>query len=63
VKKVMSLKGWGIFENNAKEISEYGFKYTVLTPDDMEIYYVCGPGATDIECETLEQAMSWVKNY
>jgi hypothetical protein len=62
MKYIKSLKKWGIYENNDKEEKEYGFKYTVIHPDNMGV-----PGLTpkdsDWECATLEAAESWIKNY
>lgn len=63
MKKVKTLKGWGIYQNNEKEIKEYGFNFTVLHPDNMEYSYMCKPSDTDMECDTLEAAISWIKNY
>lgn len=36
MKKVKQLKGWGIYQNNRKEIEEYGFSFTVIHPNNME---------------------------
>ena len=63
MKKVKQLKGWGIYRNNAKEIEEYGFAFTVIHPDNMEYAYLCTPADSDIECETLEAAVDWIRNY
>jgi hypothetical protein len=63
MKLVKRLKGWGIYLNNAKEVKECGFAVTVLHPDDMEYSYMCGPSDTDIELETVEAAVNWIKNY
>lgn len=49
MKKVKSLKGWGIYKNNPKEVIEYGFHFTVLTPDNMEYSYTCSPADSDME--------------
>lgn len=62
MKKVKSLKNWGIFELSQKEQKEHNFKFAVIHPDTME----CGNATasdTDWECETLEDAISWIKNY
>lgn len=63
MKKVKQLKGWGIYQNTPKEISEYGFAITVLHPDNMEYPYLCSPRDTDMEMETIDQAVSWIENY
>jgi len=63
MKKIKVLKGWGIFQNNKKEKDEYGFEYTVIHPNNMEYAYMCTPDDTDIECNSLEAAESWIKNY
>ncbi len=64
MKKIKQLKGWGIYQNNRKEIDEYGFAFTVIHPDNMEYAYMCTPSDSDIEgLDTLEQAIEWVKNY
>lgn len=63
MKKVKQLKRWGIFQNNEKEVKEYGFNFTVLHPDNMEYFYMCSPCDSDMECDTLDTAISWIKNY
>lgn len=63
MKRVKQLKHWGIYENNEKEVEEYGFKVTVLTPDNMEYSYLCSPSDSDMEFETVEAAIEWIKNY
>ena len=63
MKKIKQLKNWGIYQNNSKEILEYGFEITILHPDNMEYPYLCSPRDTDMEMETIEQAVSWIKNY
>ena len=63
MRKVKVLKGWGIYLNNKKEIEEYGFNVTVLHPDNMEYAYMCTPQDSDIELDTVEQAIEWIKNY
>lgn len=63
MKKVKSLKGWGIYQNNDKEVKEYGFKFTVLHPDNMEYAYLCSPADTDMELDSLNAAIDWIKNY
>ena len=39
------------------------FEYTVIHPNNMEYAYMCTPDDTDIECNSLEAAESWIKNY
>jgi hypothetical protein len=63
MKKVKQLKGWGIFQNNKKEIKEYGFSHTVLHPNNMDYSYMCSPSDSDMECNSLNQAIDWIKNY
>lgn len=64
MRKVKTLKKWGIYELNAKEEKEYGFKYAPIHPDNMECYSgMLEPSDADMECETLEQAIQWVMNY
>lgn len=63
MKLVKRLRGWGIFENNSKEVEEYGFNYTILSPDDMEYRYLCSPSNTDMEFDVLEAAVYWVEHY
>ena len=61
--RIKMLKGWGIFQNNPDELEFYGFRYTVLTPDNMECRYICCPGDSDIECNSVDEAVSWIRNY
>lgn len=63
MKKIKTLKGFGIFKNNEKEIAEHGFRYTVLTPDNMEYSYMCSPADSDMEFESLESAEYWINHY
>lgn len=63
MKKIKTLKSWGIYQNNEKEIAEYGFNITVIHPDNMEYPYMNSPRDTDAECDTIKQAVSWIKNY
>ncbi|MEG0178049.1 MAG: hypothetical protein RR654_00705 [Oscillospiraceae bacterium] len=63
MKKIKTLKHWGIYQNNAKEIAEYGFKITVLHPDNMEYSYLCSPSDSDMEFDTTEDAELWINNY
>lgn len=63
MKRIKKLKCWGIYQNNKNEIEEYGFNITVIHPENMEYAYMCTPSDSDIECDTLEQAIEWIKNY
>lgn len=62
MKKIKQLKGRGIYELNEKEKKEFNFSIAVIHPDNME-YTNKMPADTDIELETVEQAISWIKNY
>ena len=44
---------------------EFGFEYAVIHPDNAEYLAMgmCDPHDSDMECETLEQAISWIQNY
>ncbi|MPM26564.1 hypothetical protein SDC9_73068 [bioreactor metagenome] len=63
MKKIKTLKGWGIYQNNIKEVKEYGFEITVLTPDNMEYAYMCSPSDTDMEFDSIEAAEHWIRHY
>lgn len=63
MRKIKTLKKWGIYQNNDKEIKEYGFNITVLHPDNMEYAYMCSPSDSDMEFDTVEAAEHWIKNY
>lgn len=64
MRKVKSFKKWGIYELTKKEQEENGFKYAVIHPDIMECPHpYLDPSDTDMECETLEEAINWVKYY
>ena len=63
MKRLKQLEGWGIYQNNNKEIEEYGFNVTVLHPDSMEYAYMCSPSDSDMEFDTVEAAENWIKNY
>lgn len=60
--RVNMLRGWGIYALNAKEQSEYGFRYAVIHPDNMGCAGLT-PADTDWECETREEAANWILNY
>lgn len=67
MKKIKVLKGWGIYQNNEKEIQEYGFNITVLHPDNMECVKDSGmiftPADSDMELENIQAAIDWINNY
>lgn len=52
-----------VYQNNTKEVIEYGFAITVIRPDKMEYAYMFSPRDTDVELDTFEQAVDWIKNY
>ena len=62
MRKVKQLLKWGIYELNPKEQSEFGFKFAVIHPDNMGIPGLT-PSDSDWECDSMEQAESWIKNY
>ena len=55
-KRVKSLKGWKIYQGTTDEGNEI---FRCFTPDDDRP----AVGYEDWECETLEQAISWIENY
>ena len=63
MKRIKIFKGWGIYQNNNKEIEEYRFNITVLHPDNMEYAYMCSPSDSDMELDTVKDAEDWIKNY
>lgn len=63
LKRVKTLKQWGVFQNNAKEVAEYGFSVSVLHPDNMEYRYMCTPADSDMEFNDVDDAVSWIQNY
>lgn len=65
MKKIRKVKGFGIYELNKREQEEHGFAYAAVHPETMSAYEGSGltPSDTDVECETLEQAVSWAENY
>lgn len=54
-KKVKQLKGWSIYQGTNDEGEE---TFRCFTPDERP-----GVGYEDWECDTLEQAIEWIKNY
>lgn len=63
MRRIKKLKGWGIYQNNNKEIEEHRFNITVLHPDNMEYAYMCSPSDSDMEFDTVEAAEGWINNY
>ena len=63
MKRIKKLKGWGIYQNNNKEIEEHRFNITVLHPYNMEYAYLCSPADSDMEFDTVEAAEDWINNY
>lgn len=55
-KKVKQLKGWKIYQGTDSQGDEI---FRCFTPDDD----YPAVGYEDWECETLEQAIEWIKNY
>jgi hypothetical protein len=62
MKKVKQLKRWGIYELSPKEQQEHGFNFAVIHPDVMGSGNVTARD-TDMEIDTLEDAINWVMNY
>ena len=62
MKKVKQLKKWGIYELSEKERLEHGFNFAVIHPEVMGTGLITAKD-TDMEMETLEQAISWINNY
>lgn len=62
MKKIQTLKNWGIYELNDKEKVEYDFNFAVIHPDVMGTGPLT-PNDTDWECYTLDEAISWIDNY
>ncbi len=67
MKHIKNLKKWGIYQNNAKEVKEYGFNITVLHPNNMECIADSGmifsPSDSDMEMNTVEAAEHWINHY
>lgn len=62
MRKVKQFNKWRIYENSAKEVKEYGFKYTVIHPDNCDCVGLT-PADSDWECESLDEAIDWIQNY
>ncbi len=63
MRKVKSVKKFVIYELNERERAEYGFNYAPVLKESVEAYGKVYPYDADIECETLDQAISWAKHY
>ena len=63
MKRIKKYKGWGIYQNNPKEIIEYGFNITILHPENTEYSYLCTPSDSDMEVNTVDEAIYWIDNY
>ncbi|MCQ2543649.1 MAG: hypothetical protein MJ126_05760 [Lachnospiraceae bacterium] len=64
MRKIKSFRKWGIYELTSKEVAEYDFKYAVIDPDTMECPHpYLSPSDTDWCCDSLEEAIEWIKNY
>lgn len=64
MKKIKSVRRWGVYQLNAKEVEEYGFKYAPVHPETMEAYEgMLDPSDADWECDTLQQCIDWITNY
>ncbi len=62
MKKVKQLKKWGIYELSEKERLEHGFNFAVIHPENMGTGLITARD-TDMEMDTLENAISWINNY
>lgn len=62
MKKIKTLKKWGIYELSEREQKQYNFKIAVIHPDIMGCGNVTAADS-DWECETVEDAVSWIVNY
>lgn len=63
MKLIKRLNGFGIYQNNTKEIKQYGFNISILTPDNMEYSYMCSPQDSDMEFDKIDDAIIFIKNY
>lgn len=65
MKTIKKMKGWAICQLNTREVNEYGFSYAVIHPDNMDYLSMrmLTPSDTDMECETLDEAVNWIKYY
>lgn len=63
MKRIKAVGDFVIFELNKREQEEYGFAYAPVLKESVEAYGRVCPSDADIECETLELAISWAQNY
>ena len=63
MKKIKAVGAFVIFELNKREQEEYVFDYAPELKESVEAYGRVCPSDADIECETLELAISWAQNY
>ena|GEM_PF-1820624 len=63
MRRIKKVNGWGIYQNNDREVSKYGFGITVLTPDDVEYSYMCSPANSDMEFNDVKAAEHWIRNH
>lgn len=63
MKRVKAVGAFVIYELNKREQEEYGFAYAPVLKESVEAYGRVCPSDADIECETLELAISWAQNY
>jgi len=62
MRKVKQLKKWGIYELSPKEKAEHGFNFAVIHPDTMGTGLITAKD-TDMEMDSLENAIMWINNY
>lgn len=62
MRRVKQFKKWGVYALSDKERSEFGFSFAVIHPDVMGTGML-SPADSDWECDTLEDAVSWIQNY
>jgi len=63
MKKIKSVKQFVIYELTAKEQAEYGFKYAPVLKEHVEAYGRVDPRDVDLECETLESAVTHATSW
>ena len=63
MKRIKIYKKWGIYQNNEKEVAEYGFAVTILHPNDMDYPHLCSPHDSDMEMNSVEDAVYWINHY
>lgn len=62
MKKVRQLNKWGIYELSPRERKMHRFNFAVIHPDVMGCGNVTASD-TDIEVDSLEEAVLWVECY